>query len=83
MELHKKVLVVVELYCISIENIFYHLWMGYGDSTNIKSWLLALWMLLNFARNIGIPFLQCFGDSLVIIKWFLGLSKLGALDISH
>ena len=40
-----------------------------GLSTNTKEELLSLLELLAAAKLMGIPFLNIFGDSLVIINW--------------
>ena len=43
--------------------------MGCGHNTNTREELLALWALLFFAKEIGIPSLHVYGDSYVIINW--------------
>ena len=55
--------------------------MGCGHNTNTGSKLLALWALLFFAKEIGIPTLHVFGDSLVIINWANDKASLSALDL--
>ena len=47
---------------------FFNLKMGYGHSTNTMVELLALWDLLYFTDAIGLPCLQIFGDSYVVIN---------------
>ena len=42
--------------------------MGCGHNTNTKSKLLALWALLDLAKEIGIPTLHVYGDSSIIIN---------------
>ena len=60
---------------------FFCLKMGYGLSTNTQSKLLALWVLLVFSKNIGLPYLHIWGDSTAIINWFNGQAALSALEL--
>ena len=46
--------------------------LGCGSSTNTRAELLALWASLRVAKDIGLPYLHIFGDSLVIINWARG-----------
>ena len=43
--------------------------MGDGTYTNTKAELIALWALLHIAQMMGIPTLNIFGDSTIIINW--------------
>ena len=43
--------------------------MGGDLCTNTKAELMALWALLTVANRMGIPLLNIFGDSAVIINW--------------
>ena len=56
--------------------------LGCGLSTNTRSELLALWVLLSFSKHIGLPYLHIRGDSSAIINWFNGLASLETLDLS-
>ena len=44
-----------------------HIKLGCVSSTNTKAKLLALWVLLYWENYLGLPYLQIFGDSSVII----------------
>ena len=57
--------------------------MGAGYSTNTKAELMALWALLSVAKLMGIPCLNIFGDSAVIINWENFHASLDPLDLSH
>ena len=52
--------------------------MGYGQSTNIRSELLALCTLLVISKKFGLPFLHVRGDSTAIINWINGRDALSA-----
>ena len=43
--------------------------LGCVRSTNTRYELLALWALLAVTKQLGIPLLTIYGDSLVIISW--------------
>ena len=57
--------------------------MDCGLSTNTKAKLLALWALLDVAVDLGIPSLNIFGDSAVIINWEKCHASLDPPDLSH
>ena len=57
--------------------------MGAGSCTNTKVELLALWALLSVEKLMGIPCLNIFGDSAVIINWAKGNAALNPPDLSH
>ena len=61
----------------------FHVKMGCGANTNTRAKLMALWSLLTFATNIGLPTLTIFGDSLVIINWANFVASLAVLDLEH
>ena len=61
---------------------FFYIKMGCGHNTNIRAELLALWVLLHFAKVIGIPTLHVYGDSYVIINWANDKAALSALDLN-
>ena len=52
------------------------LWKGVGKGTNTDVELLALWVLLWFAKKKGILETQIAGDSNAVIKWDNGTSSL-------
>ena len=57
--------------------------MGDGTCTNTKAELIALWDLLSVTKMMGIPYLNVFGDSAVIINWEKGNVALNPSDLSH
>lgn len=65
------------------EDLYFNLRLGCGKASNTKSKLLAFWCLLYFAMVNGIPSLQVFGDSLTIVNWSKGSSKLLVLSLEH
>ena len=59
----------------------YCLKMGCGQSTNIRSELLALWTLLITSKMSGLPCVHIHGDSSAIINWFNRRSLLSSLTL--
>ena len=57
--------------------------LGCGKSTNTRAEILALWALLAVAQHLGIPLLNIFGDSLVIINWENRISSLDSPSLDH
>ena len=57
--------------------------MGVDICTNTKAELMALWTLLSVENLMGIPCLNIFGDSTVIINWANFHSSLDPPDLSH
>ena len=57
--------------------------LGCGSSTNTRSELLSLWALLAVTKQMGIPLLSIFGDSLVIISWANIHYSLNSPILSH
>ena len=57
--------------------------MGAGTCTNTRAELIALWALLHITQLMGIPLLNIFGDSDVIINWEKGKDALNPPDLSH
>ena len=57
--------------------------LGLGTSTNTKAELLGLWALLHVAQVMGLPTLNIFGDSSVIINWVNGCNALAPPELSH
>ena len=55
--------------------------MGCGKNTNTRAELMALWALLYFSEEIGLPMMHILGDSSVIINWAKGISTLTTLDL--
>ena len=60
---------------------YYCLKIGCGQSTNTRSELLALWVLLVTANIFGLPCLHIRGDSSAIINWFNWRVDLSALNL--
>jgi len=57
--------------------------LGAGYCTNTKAELVGLWALLHSAQVMGIPTLNVFGDSSVIINWEKGTAGLSTPNLSH
>ena len=57
--------------------------VGVGQWTNTKAKLVGLWALLLSTHMMGIPSLQVFGDSSVIINWAKGKSSLSPLELHY
>ena len=57
--------------------------MGGGLCTNTKAGLMALWALLTVSKRMGIPLLNIFGDSTVIINWANYQASLDYPCLSH
>ena len=57
--------------------------VGVGQCTNTKAELVGLWALLLTTHMMGIPSLQVFGDSLVIINWAKGKSSLSPPELHY
>ena len=57
--------------------------LGCGRSTNTRAELLALWAILMVSKQMGIPLITNFGDSLVIISWVNRLATLNVPSLSH
>ena len=57
--------------------------LGAGTCTNTKAELIGLWALLHIAQVMGIPSLNIFWDSLIIINWVKGTDALSPPDLSH
>ena len=55
-------------YLVLKESHTFEFAMGAGICTNTKAELMALWALLTVANEMGIPLLNIFGDSTVIIN---------------
>ena len=55
--------------------------LGARNCTNTKAKLISLWALLNVTQSMGIPKLNIFGDSAVIIGWAKGTSTLNLLPL--
>ena len=57
--------------------------VGIGQCTNTKAELVGLWALLLSTHMMGIPSLQVFGDSSVIINWAKGKSSLSPPELHY
>ena len=57
--------------------------MGASICTNTKAELMALWALLSMENIMGIPLLNIFGDSAIIINWENFHASLDPPDLSH
>ena len=57
--------------------------MGGGLCTNTKAELMALWALLTVENRMGIPLLNIFGDSTVIINWANYQDSMDSPYLSH
>ena len=57
--------------------------MGCGISTNTMAELVALWALFVVAKDLGIPSLNVFGDSTVIINWAKNAAPLASPCLDH
>ena len=57
--------------------------LGCGRSTNTRAELLARWAILMVSKQMGIPLITIFGDSLVIISWVNILATLNVPSLSH
>ena len=64
-------------YCLFLsESHSFEFALGVGKCTNTKAELVGLWALLLTAQMMGIPTLNVFGDSSVIINWAKGIAAL-------
>ena len=57
--------------------------MGCGLCTNSRAKLLALFGLLYVANSMGLPGISVYGDSLMVIDWVKGRTKLKVLNLEH
>ena len=57
--------------------------LGCGISTNSKTELLALFCLLHVANVMGLPGILVYGDSMMVIDWAKGKSKLNVTNLEH
>ena len=71
----------VGVHIILSNDHYFLLKIGRGQSTNTRSELLALWVLLVFSKHIGLPYLHIRGVSSAIINWFNGMATLETLDL--
>ena len=64
-------------FCLFLsESHSYEFALGASSCTNTKAELISLWALLYVTLLMGIPKLNIFGDSHVIISWATGTSAL-------
>ena len=71
------------IYLAINSNHCFHIKLGCGGSTNTRAKLLAMWALMRWALTLGLPTLQIFGDSSVIINWALGKASLSCLSLDY
>ena len=71
-------------YCLFLnESHSFEFAMGVGNCTNTKAELVGLWALLHTAQMMGIPTLNIFGDSFVIVNWAKGTATLSPPEFHH
>ena len=61
----------------------YEFVLGAGLSTNTRVELIGLWALLHTSQMMGLPKIQIFGDSSVIINWAKGTASLSPPNLTH
>ena len=72
------------IFCLVLnESHSFEFEMGALTCTNTKAELIALWAFLSFTNLMGIPCLNIFGDSTVIVNWENGNVSLNPPDLSH
>ena len=57
--------------------------LGAGLCTNTRAELIGLWSLLHTSQMMGLPKLNIFGDSSIIINWEKGTTSLSPLDLQY
>ena len=57
--------------------------LGCGFFTNSRSELLTLFGLLHVASVMGLPGISVFGDSMMVIDWVKGRTKLKVINLEH
>jgi len=65
------------------EDHCFHGWMGISSCTNNMAELTALWCLLFWAMQQNVKELKILGDSLLVINWLSGKSKIFAKNLTH
>ena len=60
---------------------YFYIMLGCGKTTNARAKLLALWDLLFFTKEIGLPMLHIYGHSSIIINREKGIYTLTTLDL--
>ena len=73
----------VSFYLFLNESHSFEFAMEAGTCTNTKAELIALWALLFVTKMMGIPLLNIFCDSAVIINWAKGNAALNPPNLSH
>ena len=70
-------------FCLFLsESHSYEFALGDSSCTNTKAELIALWALLYVTLLMGIPKMNIFGDSAVIISWEKGITALNPPALS-
>jgi len=62
---------------------YYNLWMSLEDCTNNCSEIIALWLCLHWAKQLGITDIRIMGDSKVVIDWFNHTADLHSILLLH
>ena len=57
--------------------------MGCGKGINTRVELLALWMVSFVALKMGLPIMELFGDSMIIVNWDAKKYDLHVLELEH
>ena len=64
-------------------DLFYSIRLGCGHNTNSRAELLALFGLLYVSHDMGLPEIRVHGDSMMVIDWAKGKSKLNVTNLEH
>ena len=71
-------------YCIFLnESHSFEYALGVGNNTNTKAEFVGLWAIMLSSQMMGIPTLNVYGDSSVIINWAKGSVALTPPELSH
>ena len=60
----------------------YKIWMCCVSSSNTKSKLLYLWIILYFSKHLQLDGIQIYGDAKVIIDWASNVCNINILHLS-
>ena len=71
------------IYLAINSNHYFHIKLGCEGSTNTREKILAMRALMHRASSLGLPSLQIFGDSSVIINWALGKESMLCLYLDY
>ena len=71
-------------FCLYLnESHLFEFALGAGTCTNTKAELIALWALLHITQLMGIPKLNIFGESAIIISWAKVIATPNPPALSH